>query len=143
MSCASSALVRFFATLLSVLLLAGLGLSQQPEKKSNQRGLSPVWQSMTTHFKILQQRTRRWLSVEGLWEARLAGVMEAHGLTDLRIYADGRGSKGHLDFLRDLPFLERLSIIIVGLRDVSPLYDLPNLRTFEFRQDRLLAIAEA
>ncbi len=34
MSCASSAFQRFFATLLSVLLLAGLGLSQQPEKKS-------------------------------------------------------------------------------------------------------------
>ena len=34
MSCASSALQRFFAMLLSVLLLAGLGLSQQPEKKS-------------------------------------------------------------------------------------------------------------
>ena len=34
MSCASSAFQRFFTTLLSVLLLAGLGLSQQPEKKS-------------------------------------------------------------------------------------------------------------
>jgi photosystem II stability/assembly factor-like uncharacterized protein len=34
MFCASSAFVRFFATLLSVLLLAGLGLSQQSEKKS-------------------------------------------------------------------------------------------------------------
>ena len=34
MSCASSAFQRFFATLFSVLLLAGLGLSQQPEKKS-------------------------------------------------------------------------------------------------------------
>jgi photosystem II stability/assembly factor-like uncharacterized protein len=34
MSCASSAFQRFFATLLSVLLLAGLGLSQQPEEKS-------------------------------------------------------------------------------------------------------------
>src|SRR5690242_7109737 len=34
MSCASSAFQGFFAALLSVLLLAGLGLSQQPEKKS-------------------------------------------------------------------------------------------------------------
>jgi photosystem II stability/assembly factor-like uncharacterized protein len=34
MSCASSPFQRFLATLLSVLLLAGLGLSQQPEKKS-------------------------------------------------------------------------------------------------------------
>ncbi len=34
MSCASSAFQRFLATLLSVLLLAGFGLSQQPEKKS-------------------------------------------------------------------------------------------------------------
>jgi internalin A len=88
---------------------------------------------MTTHFKILQKGTRRWLSVDGPWEARLASVMDAHGVSDLQISADGRGSKGHLDFLRDLPFLERLSIIIVGLRDISPLYDLPNLRTFEFQ----------
>lgn len=65
---------------------------------------------MTTPFAILQQGTRRWLSDEGPWEARLAGVVEAHGLTDLRIYADDRGSKGHLDFLRDLQFLKRRDV---------------------------------
>ena len=88
---------------------------------------------MTTHFKILQQGTRRWLAVEGPWEDRFVGVMAAHGLTDLRICMDGRGSKGDLDFLRDLPILERLSIITAGLRDVSPLYDLPNLRILDFQ----------
>lgn|GEM_PF-4058499 len=95
-------------------------------------GLEALQMAMTA-FRILQQGTRRWLSIEGPWESRFASVMDAHGLTDLRISADGRGSKGHLDFLRDLPFLERLSINSVGLRDISPLYDLPNLRTFEFQ----------
>jgi len=49
-------------------------------------------------------------------------------LSDLQLCADARKSKTSIDFLRDLPFLERLSLTAIGLRDVTPLYDLPNLQ---------------
>jgi hypothetical protein len=82
---------------------------------------------MATHFKILRLGPRRWLSVRGPWEPRLADVMRAHELTDLRLYA-ADGAAARIDFLRDIPFLEVLGLCVVGLRDVTPLYDSPNLR---------------
>jgi hypothetical protein len=84
---------------------------------------------MTTHFKVLQQGDRRWLSVEVPWESRLADIMLARGLSDLRVFADGRADAARIDFLREIPFLETLGLCIVGLRDITPLYDLPNLRS--------------
>ena len=83
---------------------------------------------MATHFKVLQQGDRRWLSVEGPWEPRLADLMRDQGLSELRVFADGRNGAARIDYLGEIPFLQRLGLCIVGLRDVSPLYDLPNLR---------------
>jgi hypothetical protein len=82
---------------------------------------------MTSHIKVLQQGDRRWLSVEGPWEPRLADFMRARGLSELRIFADGRSGAVRIDFLREIPFLETLGLCVVGLRDITPLYDLPNL----------------
>lgn len=89
--------------------------------------------AMATHFKILEQGKRRWLSVEGAWEPRLAKVMETHGLRDLRLLEIASTEKISIDFLRDVPNLERLGLCVNGPRDWTPLYDLSNLRVLELQ----------
>lgn len=85
------------------------------------------------HFKILEQGTRRWLSVEGAWEPRLATIMESHGLHDLRLHDVTPGRSTSVDFLRDLPGLARLSLCVNGPRDWRALYELRSVRVLELQ----------
>jgi hypothetical protein len=88
---------------------------------------------MATHCKILEQGNRTWLSVEGAWEPRLTKIMEANGLKDLRFYDIEPGRDTSVNFLRDLPTLERLSLCVNGPQDWSALYDLSNVRVLELQ----------
>lgn len=54
--------------------------------------------------------------------------MRRQGITDLKLSAYAGWRETRVDFLGGLPFLETLDLMTVGLRDVSPLYELPNLR---------------
>jgi internalin A len=51
-------------------------------------------------------------------------------LTDLQFQDFSRTGPVLIDFLRDLPFLERLSLFDFRVRDIAPLYELPKLREF-------------
>lgn len=88
---------------------------------------------MAAHCKILEQGSRRWFSVEGAWEPRLTKIMESHGLKDLRFYDLAPDGNTSVDFLRDLPTLERLSLCVNGPDRWSALYQLSNLRVLEFQ----------
>ena len=59
--------------------------------------------------------------------------MEAHGLKDLRFYDISPGRNASVDFLRELPSLERLSLCVNGPDDWSALYQLSNLRILELQ----------
>src|ERR1700682_431398 len=81
----------------------------------------------SANYKIAQQGTRKFLVLTGPWTSKIASIMRAEGLTDLRLshYTNWRDTR--IDFLSDLPFLERLTLWAIGIKDVSPLYDLPVL----------------
>jgi hypothetical protein len=59
--------------------------------------------------------------------------MEANGLKDLRFYDIEPGRDTSVNFLRDLPTLERLSLCVNGPQDWSALYDLSNVRVLELQ----------
>jgi Leucine-rich repeat (LRR) protein len=86
-----------------------------------------MW-DMETRFKICQRRANRFLLLEGPWDPDIAPYFEAYGVTHLRLSAYAGWREKQIDFLRSLPFLTKLDLAAVGLKDVSPLYELPNLK---------------
>jgi hypothetical protein len=65
--------------------------------------------------------------VQGPWDPKLLEVIDDFRLTELHFQDFSREGPVQIDFLRELPFLERLSLWAFGVRDISPLYDLPTL----------------
>jgi hypothetical protein len=87
-------------------------------------------------YRIIQHGERRYLMVQGSWDPRLREVMDDHHLTELHFQDFSRQGPVRIDFLRELPLLERLSLWAFGVRDVSPLYDPPKLRELALSECR-------
>jgi hypothetical protein len=84
---------------------------------------------MKSRFKICQHRANRFLLLEGPWDPEIAAYFEVYGVTHLRLSAYAGWREKQIGFLRDLPFLTELDLWAAGIKDVSPLYELPNLKT--------------
>lgn len=82
---------------------------------------------MASDFKVCEIGPTHFLLLQGPWESSITDVMTTFGLTYLRVNRPTE-RQVQIDFLRELPFLERLDLSALGIVDVSPLYDLPNLR---------------
>jgi Leucine-rich repeat (LRR) protein len=83
---------------------------------------------MASPFKIFQERPGPVLVLAGPWFPELADVLRRHGVSHLRLSPYAGWREKQIDFLSSLLFLERLDLAAVGLRDISPLYQLPNLQ---------------
>jgi hypothetical protein len=80
------------------------------------------------NYAIRKDGTREYLVLVGPWTQDVAKVMREEGLKDLRLshYTEWKGKS--IEFVREVPFLERLDLWAVGIRDISPLYELINLK---------------
>jgi hypothetical protein len=81
-----------------------------------------------TRFKIYQHRANRFLLLEGPWDPGIAAYFGAYGVTHLRLSAYAGWRETQIGLLRELPFLTELDLWAAGVKDVSPLYELPNLK---------------
>ena len=82
---------------------------------------------MASDFKVCEIGPTRYLLLQGPWEASITDVMTTFGLKYLRLNRPTE-RQVQIDFFRELAFLERLELSALSIADVSPLYDLPNLR---------------
>jgi hypothetical protein len=80
------------------------------------------------NYEIRRDGTREFLVLTGPWTHDVAKAMRKAGLKDLRLSHYTAWRDKSIEFLRDVPFLERLDLWAVGIRDVSPLYLLANLK---------------
>jgi hypothetical protein len=71
---------------------------------------------------------QRQLVLKGDWQSEMADIMRAENIRALTVsgYAGWNGSD--LDFLRDIPFLERLSLIVLNRVKIEGIYFLPELK---------------
>ena len=79
------------------------------------------------NYEIRKDGTREYLVLTGPWTQDIAGVMQERRLKDLRLSHYTEWKDKSIEFLCDVPFLERLDLWAVGIRDISPLYELTNL----------------
>lgn len=80
------------------------------------------------NYEIRKDGTREFLVLTGPWTRDVAKAMRDAGLKDLRLSHYTAWKDKSIEFLRDVPFVERLDLWAVGIRDVSPLYLLANLK---------------
>jgi len=83
---------------------------------------------MTTAYSIREEAGKRFLLLTGPWSTKAQGVMARERLSGLRLSGYAGWLEKDITFLRELPFLERLDLWAVGLRDLTPLYELSKLR---------------
>lgn len=79
-------------------------------------------------FEIRKDGTREYLVLLGPWTQDIATLMRKEALKDLRLSHYTEWKDKSIEFLREVPFLERLDLWAVGIRDISPLYELVNLK---------------
>jgi Leucine-rich repeat (LRR) protein len=80
------------------------------------------------NYEIRKDGTREFLVLTGPWTHDVAKAMRETGLKDLRLSHYTAWKDKSIEFLRDVPFLERLDLWAVGIREVSPLYLLEKLK---------------
>jgi hypothetical protein len=70
---------------------------------------------------------KRQLILKGEWHSKMADVMRIENISALSVsgYAGWNGSD--LDFLREVPFLERLSLIVLNRVNIDGIYFLRQL----------------
>jgi len=81
---------------------------------------------MASAFKVCEIGPTRYLLLQGPWEPGITGVMATFGIRHLRLNLPTE-RQVEINFLRELPFLERLELSALSVADVTPLYDLSNL----------------
>ncbi|HZR29628.1 MAG TPA: hypothetical protein VFA71_12695 [Terriglobales bacterium] len=82
---------------------------------------------MASAFKVCEIGPTRYLLLQGPWEPDITDVMTTFGIRHLRLNRPTE-RQVEINFLRELPFVERLELSALSVADVSPLYDMPNLR---------------
>jgi Leucine-rich repeat (LRR) protein len=80
------------------------------------------------NYEIRKDGTREFLVLTGPWTHDVAKAMREAGLKDLRLSHYTAWKDKSIEFLREVPFLERLDLWAVGIRDVRPLYLLGSLK---------------
>jgi hypothetical protein len=84
------------------------------------------------NYKIAEigRTGKRQLILKGEWHSRMADVMRIEGISAMSIsgYAGWKGVD--LDFLREVPFLERLSLIVLNRVNIDGIYSLHDLKDF-------------
>jgi hypothetical protein len=78
-------------------------------------------------YRVVQHGERQYLLVQGAWDPKLLEVIDRFRLSELHFQDFSREGPVQIDFLRELPFLQRLSLWAYGVRDISPLYSLAAL----------------
>jgi Leucine-rich repeat (LRR) protein len=80
------------------------------------------------NYEVRKDGTREYLVLSGPWTPDVVRVMREEQLKDLRLSHYTEWKDKSIEFLREVPFLERLDLWAVGIRDISPLYELVNLK---------------
>jgi hypothetical protein len=83
--------------------------------------------AVASQFKVCEIGATRYLLLQSPWESGIAEVMKRYGIKHLRLNRPTE-RQVQIDFLRELPFLERVELSAMSVVDVTPLYDLPSLR---------------
>jgi hypothetical protein len=95
-------------------------------------------QMTSPNYKIAEigRTGKRQLILNGEWLSGMADVMRVENISALSIssYAGWNGS--NLDFLRDVPFLERLSLIVLNRVNIDGIYLLPDLKDLSIGYNR-------
>ncbi len=83
-------------------------------------------------FKIVNGRYGPRVVLTGAWAPEIGKWMQRRGVTELECnYLYGCKLDGSCEFLKEIPFLTGIRIVNQNLRDLSPLSDLPALRSLE------------
>jgi hypothetical protein len=57
-------------------------------------------------YRVVQHGERQYLLVQGAWDSKLLEVIDRFRLTELHFQDFSREGPVHIDFLRELPFLQ-------------------------------------
>jgi Leucine-rich repeat (LRR) protein len=91
-----------------------------------------------TKYKIAEigPTGKRQLVLKGPWNPSIASIMLSENIRALSISGYTGWNENNLDFLRDLPFLERLSLIVLNKVNIDGIYLLPNLKDLSVGHNR-------
>lgn len=91
-----------------------------------------------SRYKITEigRTGKRQLVLRGPWDPSIASVMLTENIRALSISGYTGWNESNLDFLQDVPFLERLSLIILNKVNIDGIYLLPHLKDLSVGHNR-------
>jgi hypothetical protein len=81
---------------------------------------------VASQFKVCEVGPTRYLLLQSAWESSIAEVMKRYGIKHLRVNRPTE-RQVDIDFVRELPFLERVELSAMSIADATPLYDVRDL----------------